>query len=252
MGRGNAAMQERLRARQGGGQGSGQSRFAGQDQVVADVQGEQVASNVDAFVKTNLYKAMVRLVDKEGWDEEFAASWLGQAVVETGKTNLERLDVVERNGGAGRGMFQYTDARRGPYDRARAQALQRGQDVNDIDWQIDYALDKDNPALDLDKLRQGLTDPKQNYRFEPRWGTASGVSPTGHRYPNRFSDANSLMAAYGEDRVGGYTRALSGEYTRPGEPHMDRRLAHSKRILKLFREARRRQAPMPGGPGLLV
>ena len=239
---GNAAMQERMRARQcqqgGGGQGQGPSRFCGQDQLLASVQGEPlVASNVDEFVQTNLYKAMVRLVEKEGWDPEFAASWLGQAVVETGKKNLEQLDVVEQGAGKGRGMFQYSYSRRGPYDQARGQALQQGQDPNDINWQIDYALQKDNAGLRFDELRQGLTDPKQNYRFNPKWGTASGRSPTGVPYGDRYSDANSLMAAYGDDRVGGYSRALSGEYTRPGEPHQDRRLDASRRILKLYREA---------------
>lgn len=260
-GRGNAAIQEQMRARQGTnlaqgpGNGQGQARFAGQDALLASVSGEQlVASNVNDFMKTNLYKAMVRLVDKEGWDPEFAASWLGQAVVETGKPNLEKLDVVEHGTGIGRGMLQYSYSRRGPYDRARAQALQQGQDPNDINWQIDYALKKDNAGMNLDAMRQGLTDPEQNYRFQPGWGTASGFTPTGKPYGNRFPDANSLMAAYGEDRVGGYTRALSGEYTRPGEHHMDRRLAASKRILKMFNEARKTQptAPFPGGPGVLV
>ena len=132
----------------------------------------------------------------------------------------------------------------GPYDRARAQALNAGQDVNDINWQIDYALHKDNPYMNLDAMRQGLTDPKQNYRFEPRWGTASGRSPTGRRYKDRFSDANSLMAAYGSDRVGGYSRALTGEYTRAGEPHLDRRVAASKRILDMYqRSLRAQEAP---------
>ena len=145
----------------------------------ASVSGEQlVASNVNDFMKTNLYKAMVRLVDKEGWDPEFAASWLGQAVVETGKPNLEKLDVVEHGTGIGRGMLQYSYSRRGPYDRARAQALQQGQDPNDINWQIDYALKKDNAGMNLDAMRQGLTDPKQNYRFQPGWGTASGFTLT--------------------------------------------------------------------------
>ena len=149
--------------------------------------------------------------------------------------------MVEQGSGAGRGMFQYTGDRRGPYDRARAQALNAGQDVNDINWQIDYALHKDNPYMNLDAMRQGLTDPKQNYRFEPRWGTASGRSPTGRRYKDRFSDANSLMAAYGSDRVGGYSRALTGEYTRAGEPHLDRRVAASKRILDMYQRSLRAQ-----------
>lgn len=240
-GLGNAARAEALRARQEGGP-SGQQvpSFSGQDQLLADLRGEPlVATTVEAFQKTNLYTAMVRLVETEGWDEEYAASWLGQAVVETGKKNLEKLDVVEKGSGAGRGMFQYTDDRRAPYDRARAQALRQGQDVNDINWQIDYALNTDNSYVNLDALQAGLTDPKQNYRFEPRWGTASGVSPTGRRYKDKFPDANSLVAAYKNDRVAGYSRALTGEYTRAGEPHLDRRIAASKRILEMYRKTKR-------------
>ena len=56
-------------------------------------------------------------------------------------------------------------------------------------------------------------------------------------YGNKFNDANSLMESYGDDKVGGYSRALSGEFTRPGEPHQKRRLNESRRILKLYREA---------------
>ena len=221
---------------------------AAQEQLRQQVQGqEQAASNVDAFTKSNLYTAMQRLVETEGWDPEFAASWLGQAVVETGKQNLEELDVVEHGSGAGRGMFQYTGARRGPYDRARSEALMQGQDPNDIHWQIDYALNTDNPAMDLDAMRQGLTDPEQNYSFNPYWGVATGKSPTGQSYGDRYSDANGLMASYGEDRAAGYTRALTGEYTRPGVPHMDRRLDATRRILKAWREALRRRDSQNGG-----
>lgn len=263
-GMGNAAMLERMQASQGQGQGQGtandpgaglgwgQSQFSGQEQLLASVQGESlVASNVDEFVKTNVYKAMVRLVEKEGWDPEFAASWLGQAIVETGKKNLEKLDVVERGTGEGRGMFQYSYSRRGPYDRARQQAIRGGTDPNDINWQIDYALNGDNAGLNFDNFRKGLTDPNQNYQFNPRWGTATGYSPNRVPYGNKFNDANSLMKSYGDDKVGGYSRALSGEFTRPGEPHQKRRLNESRRILKLYREATRGN-PLKQLGGVLV
>lgn len=245
MGEGNAAMQARLFG--GAGAGPDVARFPGMDQLLIDVRGQPlIATSVDQFMMTNLYTAMVRLVEREKWDSEFAASWLGQAVVETGKKDLEQLDVVERGSGAGRGMFQYTGARRRPYDRARARARRNGEDVNDIDWQIDYALEQDNPHMDLDRMREGLTDPDRNYRFNRRWGTATGLSPTGHRYPDRFADANALMSAYGDDRIGGYSRALTGEYTRPGTPHMDRRLAASKRILSMYRQAVRNRQLLHG------
>ena len=232
-----ATPQQRPQAQQWG---AGRGNAALLDQLqLADANQQVPSQTPEAFSKTNLYTAMERLTSKEGWSDEFAAAWLGQAVVETGKTNLEQLDVLERNGGAGRGMFQYTGARRHPYDRARRQALANGQDLNDINWQIDYALEKDNPAMDLDAMRQGLSDPDQNYTFTRHWGVSTGKTPTGRSYGNRFNDANSLMSAYGEDRLGGYTRALTGEYTRPGEHHIDRRNAAAKRILGNYRAAKR-------------
>ena len=101
------------------------------------------------------------LVEKMKWEPRFAAAWLGQAVAETGDPTLSKLDVVERDAGKGRGMFQYTDHRRWPYDRARSKAIQQGKDVNDITWQIDYALHQDNPGLRFNELREGLTDPNK-------------------------------------------------------------------------------------------
>ena len=63
-----------------------------------------MTSDAKAFQKTNVYKAMVRLVTQEGWEPAYAAAWLGQAVVETGNSTLQDLDVVENGGrGAGRG-----------------------------------------------------------------------------------------------------------------------------------------------------
>ena len=186
----NAMMQERMR-----NQNPTASMSLASLQQDLSSEGYEISNNIDTFIKSNVFKAMERLVNKEKWDPEFAASWLGQAVVETGNEDLSNLDVVERGSGKGRGMFQYTYSRRTPYDRARAQALQQGKDPNDINWQIDYALNQDNPALNLDRLREGLTDPSKNYQFEPRWGTASGRTPTGQRYDDRYSNANSLMQA---------------------------------------------------------
>lgn len=207
-----------------------------------------LSSNVREFKKSNVYKAMVYLINKKGWTAEFAAAWLGQAAVETGNYDLSDLDVVEGGSGAGRGMFQYTGSRRWPYDTARHQALSGGQNPNSIEWQIDYALNKDNPAMNLDAMREGLTDPDKDYRFNRHWGTATGVSPTGERYGNRFNTANALMAAYGKDKLGGYSRALAGEYTRPGTIHLDRRMQASKHYFKMYNRVKSEQRRRGRGP----
>ena len=54
------------------------------------------------------------------------------------------------------------------------------------------------------------------------------------KYKNKFKDANSLMKKYGKDKLGAYTRALTGEYTRPGTIHLDRREKATRRIYKKY------------------
>ena len=36
--------------------------------------------------------------------------------------------------------------------------------------------------MDLDAMREGLTNPDENYRFTPGWGVQSGYSPNGESY----------------------------------------------------------------------
>jgi len=47
-------------------------------------------------------------------------------------------DIVEHGSGAGRGALQYTGARRGPYDAARAAAVKQGIDPNSMQFQQQY------------------------------------------------------------------------------------------------------------------
>ena len=47
-------------------------------------------------------------------------------------------DIVEHGSGAGRGALQYTGARRGPYDAARAAAAKQGIDPNSMQFQQQY------------------------------------------------------------------------------------------------------------------
>ena len=74
---------------------------------------------------------------------EAACGLIGGWSVETGDPELRKLDVVEKgNGQKGRGMSQYTGVRRTAYDKARETALANGEDVNSLDWQLDYAADE--------------------------------------------------------------------------------------------------------------
>ena len=130
------------------------SMLMGQNTEVAQTQSKE--SKTPPLIKDKPTQAMHYLVEKMKWEPEFAAAWLGQAVAETGDPTLSKLDVVERDAGKGRGMFQYTDHRRWAYDRARSKAIQQGKDVNDIKWQIDYALHQDNPGLRFHDFREGF------------------------------------------------------------------------------------------------
>ena len=213
----------------------------GQIQTSEQEQGQSVQEQQESLKQQdkplpndNTVKGMHYLVTEKGWEPEFAAAWLGQAVAETGDPGLRNLDVVEEGSGIGRGLFQYSYERRGPYDRARSRAISQGKDVNDINWQIEYALNEDNAGLNFERLHNGLTDPQSNYQFHPKWGTALGVSALGERYKDKFGDANSLMRAYGTDRIGAYTRALTGEYVRPGVIHLEKRDKAARTIYSAY------------------
>ena len=71
-----------------------------------------------------------------------AAGLLGSWIVETGSSDLSNLDVVEKVAGAGRGLSQYTGARRTAYDIERAKALRAGKDPNSVEWQLQYFVDE--------------------------------------------------------------------------------------------------------------
>ena len=68
-----------------------------------------------------------------------AAAYLGNVIHETGSADLSNLDVVERgNGGAGRGIAQYTGARRDAYDKA----LGTNPNRNTMRAQLQYAAEE--------------------------------------------------------------------------------------------------------------
>jgi hypothetical protein len=80
-----------------------------------------------------------------------AAGFLGSTQVETGSPDLSKMDVVETgNNQAGRGISQFSHARRGPYDKARSEFIKSGGDVNTTDFQAGYLIDeyqdKHNPS----------------------------------------------------------------------------------------------------------
>ena len=122
-----------------------------------------------------------------------ASGMIGSWIVETGDPTLQNIDVVERgNGGAGRGLSQYTGVRRQGYDRARAQALRNGQDVNSREWQFQYFVDEYLGKHDINGASMiGWTRSLENI-------------------PEMSSAAD-------------YAQYFTDQYFRPGTPHMERR-----------------------------
>lgn len=128
-----------------------------------------------------------------------AAALVGNWVVETGSSDLSNLDIVEiGNGNAGRGLSQYTGVRRGPYDRARAQALRNGVDPNSRDWQFQYFVEE--------------------YMGKHDGGGGSLIGWTG------------ALENLPQTDTAGYARHFSDNYFRPGVPHLDRRIQEANAL----------------------
>ena len=130
-----------------------------------------------------------------------ASGLKGSWIVETGSTDLSKLDVVEYNGGAGRGMSQYTGVRRWPYDQARLLKLNSGGDPNCINFQLNYFVEE----------YIGLYD----YR-----GSLIGWTNSLEKY-SQMTDPERAAEAF--------TR----EYFRPSRPHYSRRRYEARRIYQL-------------------
>jgi hypothetical protein len=152
-----------------------------------------------------------------------AAAFLGNVVHETGSADLSNLDVVERgNGGAGRGMSQYTGDRRQAYDKAM-----RGKNANNINTQLQYAAEE----------YAGKHDP------------APGKSLVG--YTKSLEDVPKELR--------GAVEKLLLEYFRPRDPDASRaaRLNNAEQIQRLYQPKPQaqpkpaQQAPQPSQKNLL-
>lgn len=135
---------------------------------------------------------------------EGASALLGNWMTETGDPTLTNLDIVEAGGtGPGRGISQYTAARRGPYDTARQAHIDAGGDPNSIDFQLGYFADE----------YTGKHDP------------APGRSLVGY--------TRSLEELGGMDTEAA-TRHLRKDFFRPSIPHENKRVAHALDVYNRF------------------
>ena len=145
------------------------------------------------------------IVDRSGgvlqpMTPEAASGLIGNWMVETGSNDLTNLDVVEKNNNqAGRGISQFSHARRGPYDAARDAAINAGIDPNSMEFQLGYAVDE----------YMGKHD-------------GSGGSLIGWTKAfEKHGQSNDLVGA---------TTGFQNDYFRPSEPHQQRRIEAAQRV----------------------
>jgi hypothetical protein len=151
---------------------------------------------------------------------EQAAGLIGSWIIETGDPSLSNLDVVEQQGGAGRGLSQYTGVRRIPYDRARAAALSSGLDPNQATWQMQYFADEYSGKYD------------QQGRSLVGWTRNLENAPQGK------------SAAEYADYYTGSAREGRG-YFRPGVPHKNKRQKAAQKVFNAYQQKPRQQMAIP-------
>lgn len=139
-----------------------------------------------------------------------AAGLIGSWIVETGNPKLQNLDVVERGAGAGRGLSQYTGARRVAYDKARSAAIAQGQDPNSPQWQLNYFVQE----------YVGKHDP------------APGKSLIGWTRVFENAPAKGSPADFARYFTG--SAASGSGYFRPGVPHTESRANAAKQVFSLY------------------
>ncbi len=143
---------------------------------------------------------------------EQAAGLIGSWIVETGRPNLKGLDIVEKGAGLGRGISQYTGARRVAYDKARDQAIKAGENPNSMQWQLKYFAQE----------YMGKHDPRP------------GASLIGYSRVFENAPAKGSPAFFAQYFTGS---AKSGQgYFRPSVPHLDRRQNAAQQVFQLFTE----------------
>ena len=136
-----------------------------------------------------------------------ASALTGNYIVETGDPTLSKTDVIEVNAGEGRGVAQYTHARRGPYDQARLNYIKEGGDPNDMaGFQMPYAAAE----------YAGKYDPAPGASLSGFTGALSGET-----------DGMSLPQAATHFRK---------DFFRPSVPHNDRRIDAAQNVDSMIRQ----------------
>jgi hypothetical protein len=141
---------------------------------------------------------------------EQAIGFTANLIQETGSPDLSKLDVVEGGSGAGRGIGQFTGARRTAYD----QWANRYQNRNNPDAQLQYVA-KEYKG-DYDPNGNSLIGYTRSFENAPK-----GVTP-------------QQAALY-----------FSNTYFRPSEPHNERRSSYAQQLDKAYPIAAPKPKPIP-------
>ena len=124
-----------------------------------------------------------------------ALGFTANLIQETGSADLSKLDVTESGSGKGRGIGQFTGARRTAYDQWAAKYPNR----NNPDAQLQYVA----------KEYSGAYDPNGN--------SLIGYTQSFEKAPGNVTPEQAALY---------YSR----NYFRPGEPHEDRRANYAKQL----------------------
>lgn len=165
-------------------------------------------ANTDYIFNTLTSPSITRMSDGKipQMTAQQAAGLMGSWAVETGDPSFQNLDVVESVAGAGRGLSQYTGARRQAYDRIANQA---GSGANNAKFQMQYFADE--YAGKYDRNGASLVGYTRVFENAPKSGSAADYA----RY---------------------YTgSASSGQgYFRPSVPHFDKRSKSADSIFQAY------------------
>ena len=149
-----------------------------------------------------------------------ASALTGNYIVETGDPTLSNTDVVEINAKKGRGLAQYTNARRGPYDQARAEYIAAGSDPNSMDFQMQYAADE----------------------YAGKYDSAPGKSLSGF--------TGTLSGETDDMTVPQAATHFRKDFFRPSVPHNDRRIDEAQKVDALIQQRDQRLQDLSQSSGL--
>lgn len=141
---------------------------------------------------------------------EQAIGFTANLIQETGSADLSKLDVVEGGSGAGRGIAQFTGARRQAYDQ----------------WASRYP-NRNNPDAQLQYIAK-------EYRgdYNPNGNSLIGYTKSFENAPKKATAQDAALY-------------FSNTYFKPSEPHNERRASYAQQLDQAYPIAVPKPMPKP-------